>query len=97
MKFIYEELIRLIAAGKFSPLRFLDGHKTTIFRIVQLINAVLVYLFMYCPYIPEWHGYIACDVTEIINGHWIALSTILGQIGLEIGIQDAKIKAKRGL
>ena len=89
---IIETLVR--RGARSFLLKKLDGKKTYIFRAVQFINALLVALFMICPHLPQIHGAPACNMVELINGQWLALSVLLGQLGLEFGIVDAKIKAK---
>lgn len=89
---ILDRLVR--RAAKSFLLKFLDGKKTYIFRAVQAVNSILVFLYLACPSIPDINGVTGCGMVDIINGHWLAISTLLGQVGLEFGIMDAKVKAK---
>lgn len=91
---ILDRLVRKVAKSIFF--KWLDGKKTYVFRVVQAINSVLVFLYLVCPQIPDIGMVNACGLVDTLNGHWLALSTILGQVGMEFGIMDAKIKAKVG-
>lgn len=92
---IIDNLVRRLARGWL--LKYIDGYKTKIFRVVQVVNSILVGAYLLCPILPEIHGALACSYVDTVNAKWLALSVLLGQIGLEFGIVDAKIKAKRGL
>lgn len=94
---IKDKAIRAIA--KSFLLKWVDGYKTQIFRVVQIINAALLFALLNCSLIPGTiliGGLQACAVANLLNAKWIALSTILGQFGLEFGIADQKAKAKLG-
>ncbi len=85
-------LVRKLATS--FLLKWVDGHKTTIFRVVQAVNSSLVALFVLCPHLPAVNGELACAVADQLNAQWMALSVVVGQLGLEFGIQDAKAKAR---
>lgn len=91
---ILDKLVRRIA--KSYLLKYIDGYKTTIFSVVQAVNSILVALYMACPALPAFKGMEACAVVDVLNGQWLALSVILGQLGLQFGIIDAKAKVKQG-
>lgn len=90
---ILDGIVRRIARS--FLLKRIDGYKTYIFRGVQAINSILVGLYLICPHLPMIHGAPACEIADMLNGQWLALSVLLGQLGLEFGIVDAKIKAKQ--
>lgn len=92
---LVDNIVRRIARS--FLLKYVDGYKTQIFRVVQAVNLVLVGAYLLCPHIPEINGLAACSYVDQLNAQWLALSVLLGQVGLEFGIVDAKIKAKQGI
>lgn len=85
-----DKIIRKLAAS--FLLKKLDGRKTEIMRIVQAVNMLLVALVLACPSLPAINGMEACGLVGMINAKWIMLGTVLGHLGLELGIQDANAK-----
>lgn len=89
---LVDNIVRRIARS--FLLKYVDGYKTQIFRVVQAVNSVLVGAYLLCPHIPEINGVLACSYVDQLNAQWLALSVFLGQLGLEFGIVDARIKAR---
>lgn len=85
-------LIRKLATS--FILKWADGHKTDIMRVVQAINVALVAAFQFCDYIPAIGGLNACVLVGTLNAKWVLLGVVLGHIGLEFGIQDGKAKER---
>lgn len=90
---LLEKAVRRVARSWL--LKYVDGYKTQIMRVVQAIQAILVAAYLACPHIPAMNGMAACEIVDVVNAQWLAFTVLLGQLGLEFSIVDAKIKAKR--
>lgn len=101
-----DKLIRSVA--KNFLLKWADGKKTEIMRVVQALNMVLLGLVWCCEYGPEFvaslpmgigeliPGLKFCPAVDMLNDKWVELSVLLAHFGLEFGIQDAKAKKRLG-
>lgn len=89
---IIDSLVRKLA--KSFLLKWVDGYKTKIMRVVQTVNSILVSAYLACPTIPDFMGKTACGYVDELNTKWLALALLLGQLGLEFGIADAKAKQR---
>lgn len=94
---IKDAIIRKIATS--FLLKYVDGYKTEIMRIVHAVNIALLALVTVCqtiPTLPTISGVAACGVVVMLNAKWIMLGTVLSHFGLEFGIQDANAKKRQG-
>lgn len=89
---IKDWVIRKIATS--FLLKWADGHKTEIMRVVQAVNLLLLAAAQFCPMIPDISGQNICSLVGLIQAKWITLGVLLGHLGLEFGIQDANAKAR---
>jgi hypothetical protein len=85
-------LIRKIATS--FLLRAIDGHKTTIMRIVQGISMTLTGLILTAGGVDDASGTAIVPVLDGVNSQWILALNFLGSLGLEFALQDKAAKAR---
>lgn len=75
-------------------LRLVDGHKTTIFRIVQGISMVITGAILAAGGVDEAAGTELGTVLDSVNANWVLLLNFLAQFGLEFALADKAAKEK---
>lgn len=88
-----DALIRKLATS--FLLRWADGKKTEIMRVVQAINMLLLALISFCEPLKQLSGYEICEIANQLNASYVQFGVFLGHVGLELGIQDAKAKDRK--
>lgn len=69
-------------------LKYIDGYKTDITRLIQAITTIIIVL---STWFPDFAPLI------VLNDQWYALLLLLSNLGLEFSIQHKKIKAEKAL
>lgn len=99
-----DKVIRWVA--KSFLLKWADGKKTEIMRIVQGVNMLMLALLWICQYgadfiaaLPGGVGELLpavafCPTVDFLNAKWVELGAVLAHAGLEFGIQDANAKER---
>jgi hypothetical protein len=92
---IRDKLVRKVATS--FLLRFCDGHKTEIARIVQAVNMLIAALYLALPVLDAKFGSALSQNLDFINDKWLLALNALTHLGLEFGLADAKAKEKLGI
>jgi len=85
-----DNIVRRIARSLL--LRFLDGKKTIISRILNGIAMVFAGLFMAVGAIDEETGTGLANWLQGVNVYWVMFLQFLAQLGLEFGLSDRDAK-----
>jgi len=88
-----DKLVRKLSAS--FLLRFADGYKTQIARVVQGINLVATGAYLLAPIIDQYAGTKLAPLTEGLNAQLALLTSWLaGQGFYELGKADAVAKVR---
>lgn len=90
-----DKLIRKLATS--FLLKWADGRKSEIARIVQAVNMLIAALYLALPVLDSQFGSALSHNLDFINEKWLLALAFLGHLGIELGITDAKIKEKLGI
>ena len=89
---IKDFLVRKVA--KSFLLRFLDGHKTNIMRVVQGISMVLTGAILAGTGVDAETGSAIVPALDQVNHNWVLLLNFLTQFGLEFALSDKDAKTR---
>ena len=87
-----DKFIRKIATSLL--LKYLDGYKTDIARLVQAVNMIIAALYLSMPILDQHFGTGFAQNLDFVNEKWLLALQFITHLGLEVGIQDKKAKNK---
>lgn len=89
---IKDFIVRRIA--KSFLLKFIDGYKTPIMRVVQGISMVITGLILAATGVDEGTGSAIVPFLDGLNEKWVLVLNFLASLGLEFALSDRDAKAR---
>lgn len=89
---IKDFIVRRIARSVL--LKFADGYKTQIMRVVQGISMVITGLILAATGVDEGTGSSLVPYVDSLNEKWILALNFLASLGLEFALSDRDAKAR---
>ena len=89
---IKDFLVRKVARS--FILKFVDGHKTNLMRVVQGISMLITGLTLAVTGVDGSAGTELVPYVDKLNANWILALNFLAQFGLEFALSDKDAKAR---